>query len=104
MRSFPLIWQKTSDFFDFFKVILSFLYYNEPILKKQEQSRMKKALSIILSLVIVFSATSVFNTTSASAVDSETSTALTKIDNTKWQYNSEDDVYYQIGNGYLRYT
>jgi hypothetical protein len=27
-------------------------------------------------------------------------TTLSKIDNTKWQYNAEDDVYYQIGISY----
>ncbi|MDO4648594.1 MAG: subtype A tannase [Eubacteriales bacterium] len=31
---------------------------------------------------------------------SEVETALDQIDNTKWQYNEEDDVYYQIGISY----
>ena len=34
---------------------------------------------------------------SASSTTKEVSTTLSKIDMTKWQYNSEDKVYYQIG-------
>ena len=36
----------------------------------------------------------------ADIVSTDVSTNLTKIDSTKWSYNSEDDVYYQIGISY----
>ena len=39
--------------------------------------------------------TSTLSLSSLSSGDIET--ALAKIDNTKWQYNSDDDVYYQLG-------
>ncbi|MBQ6368271.1 MAG: hypothetical protein IJJ30_07045 [Erysipelotrichaceae bacterium] len=37
---------------------------------------------------------------SADAGDSTVTTSLPKIDNTKWSYNADDDVYYQIGISY----
>lgn len=40
------------------------------------------------------------STASASAAASSASTTLSKIDNTKWLYNSDNDVYYQIGISY----
>lgn len=38
--------------------------------------------------------------TSASTQSGEVVTNLPQIDNTKWQYNSDDNVYYQIGISY----
>ena len=58
---------------------------------------MKKILSIILSFAIALSVTCGLTAISAKAEDSAPVTSLSTIDNTKWQYNSEDDVYYQIG-------
>ena len=45
--------------------------------------------------VIETGAAEILDTSEAEAV-----TTLSKIDNTKWQYNAEDDVYYQIGISY----
>ncbi len=58
---------------------------------------MKKILSVILSFAIALSVTCGLTAISAKAEDSAPVTSLSTIDNTKWQYNSEDDVYYQIG-------
>lgn len=54
-------------------------------------------MSVIVSLAIALSVTCGLTTTSANAEDSAAESALPTIDNTKWQYNSEDDVYYQLG-------
>ena len=58
---------------------------------------MRKIMSVIVSLAIALSVTCGLTTTSANAEDSAAESALPTIDNTKWQYNSEDDVYYQLG-------
>ena len=58
---------------------------------------MRKIMSVIVSLAIALSVTCGLTTTSANAEDSAAEAALPTIDNTKWQYNSEDDVYYQLG-------
>ena len=58
---------------------------------------MRKIMSVIVSLAITLSVTCGLTTTSANAEDSAAESALPTIDNTKWQYNSEDDVYYQLG-------
>ena len=73
---------------------------------------MKKRLSVILCAIlaasVVFAGCGNGGTTtgtssetssqsSAPSTTKEVSTTLDKIDMTKWQYNSEDKVYYQIG-------
>lgn len=77
----------------------------------------KKTLSIIsLMLCFCFLAAGCGNTSTTTGTDNSTSdtagiekgedtmgeavTALGKIDNKAWQYNSDDDVYYQIGISY----
>ena len=76
---------------------------------------MKKRFSInlctILASTMVFAGCGNSSTTtgtsseassqsSASSTTKEVSTTLSKIDMTKWQYNSDDKVYYQIGISY----
>ena len=76
---------------------------------------MKKRFSIILWTILastmVFAGCGNSSTTtgtsseassqsSASSTTKEVSTTLSKIDMTKWQYNSDDKVYYQIGISY----
>lgn len=76
---------------------------------------MKKRFSIILCTILastmVFAGCGNSSTTtgtsseassqsSASSTTKEVSTTLSKIDMTKWQYNSDDKVYYQIGISY----
>ncbi|MBR0420397.1 MAG: hypothetical protein IJI66_14640 [Erysipelotrichaceae bacterium] len=68
---------------------------------------MKKAhilftcLLMIVSLVACTSSKEEDNTAKdATENNNEISTGLSKIDNTKWSYNSDDDVYYQIGISY----
>ena len=65
--------------------------------KKESLYKMRKIMSVIVSLAIALSVTCGLTTTSANAEDSAAESALPTIDNTKWQYNSEDDVYYQLG-------
>lgn len=65
--------------------------------KKESFYKMRKIMSVIVSLAIALSVTCGLTTTSANAEDSAAESALPTIDNTKWQYNSEDDVYYQLG-------
>ena len=77
----------------------------------------KKTLSIIsLMLCFCFLAAGCGNTSTTTGTDNSTSdtagiekgedtmgeavTAFGKIDNKAWQYNSDDDVYYQIGISY----
>ncbi|MBR3017843.1 MAG: tannase, partial [Clostridia bacterium] len=52
---------------------------------------MKKALSILLALTMLLSLNVGF---------AEEAAPLEKIDMTKWQYNEEDDVYWQVGLSY----
>ena len=68
---------------------------------------MKKAhilftcLLMIVSLAACTSSKEEDNTAEdATENNNEISTGLSKIDNTKWSYNSDDDVYYQIGISY----
>ena len=68
---------------------------------------MKKALILftcllmIVSLAACSSSKEEDNTAEdATENNNEISTGLSKIDNTKWSYNSDDDVYYQIGISY----
>ena len=56
---------------------------------------MKKILSILTALTVLLSVGGM-SAISASADDSVT-TGLSKIDSSRWQYNADDDVYYQIG-------
>ena len=65
--------------------------------KKESFYKMRKIMSVIVSLAIALSVTCGLTTTSANTEDSAAESALPTIDNTKWQYNSEDDVYYQLG-------
>ena len=72
---------------------------------------MKKRISIILCAIlassVIFagcannnssqSASQSTSSTASSAVSGEVKTTLDKIDMTKWQYNADDKVYYQIG-------
>lgn len=66
---------------------------------------MKKNLTILLAviLILVLAVNEGLPGLAASAegsdnsVDTETAAGLAKIDNTKWQYNIDDDVFYQIG-------
>ena len=72
---------------------------------------MKKGISIILCAIlasnVIFagcannnssqSASQSTSSTASSAVSGEVKTTLDKIDMTKWQYNADDKVYYQIG-------
>ncbi len=68
---------------------------------------MKKIIAIILSalLCVLLAACGNDNQEEASKETQETAataveTNLSTIDNTKWQYNSDDDVYYQTGISY----
>ena len=56
---------------------------------------MKKILSILTALTVLLSVGGM-SAISASADDSVT-TGLSKIDSSRWQYNADDDVYYQLG-------
>ena len=62
------------------------------------------AMAMALSLAACGSGTSTTTPaaaeSSAAAEQSQAVTNLSKIDNTAWQYNAEDDVYYQIGISY----
>ena len=58
---------------------------------------MEKIMSVILSFAIALTVTFGLAATSANAEDSSAEISLSTIDNAKWQYNAEDDVYYQIG-------
>lgn len=62
------------------------------------------AMAMALSLTACGSGTSTTTPaaeeSSAAAEQSQAVTNLSKIDNTAWQYNAEDDVYYQIGISY----
>lgn len=62
------------------------------------------AMAMALSLAACGSGTSTTTPaaaeSSAAAEQSQAVTNLSKIDNTAWQYNAEDDIYYQIGISY----
>ncbi|MCR5174911.1 MAG: tannase, partial [Oscillospiraceae bacterium] len=64
---------------------------------------MKRTLHMILAAVLIFSlaVTGILPAASAeeanAAADTETASGLAKIDSTKWMYNFDDDVYYQLG-------
>ena len=73
----------------------------------------RKTLSLIMAVVMAVSVTAWGSETGSpdetvteaaegkqSASLSDVQTNLAKIDNTSWQYNAEDDVYYQIGISY----
>lgn len=63
----------------------------------------KKVISELAALSMLASGCAASQTTataSASASTASVVTNLSKIDNTKWQYNSDADVYYQIGVSY----
>lgn len=61
------------------------------------------AAMLVCSMIMLCACGNTVNTTESTSEDSsktETSaavTSLSQIDNTKWQYNEEDDVYYQLG-------
>lgn len=52
---------------------------------------MKKLLAVITALALMLGMSAAF---------AEEETALAKIDMTKWQYNADDDVYWQVGLSY----
>lgn len=56
----------------------------------------KKSIAIILVLVMI-AALAACEGSKSSESTSATETTLSQIDMSKWQYNSDDDVYYQIG-------
>jgi hypothetical protein len=64
----------------------------------------KKVISGLAALSMLASGCAASQTTSTAAAASASTasvvTNLSKIDNTKWQYNSDADVYYQIGVSY----
>ena len=68
----------------------------------------RKAMMICLAVLLGLGLGACRNTTEEAeeeqsaeeAKETETVTNLSKIDNTKWSYNSDDDVYYQIGISY----
>ena len=69
--------------------------------------KIKRSAVILASSTLLFCAcansadTKVADTESVSqtevVTETEAVTSLAQIDNTKWQYNAEDDVYYQLG-------
>ena len=75
--------------------------------------KIRKTISLIMAVVMAVSVTAWGSETGSpdetvteaagvrqTASMSEVQTNLAKIDNTSWQYNAEDDVYYQIGISY----
>ncbi|MBR2258764.1 MAG: tannase [Blautia sp.] len=75
--------------------------------------KIRKTISLIMAVVMAVSVTAWGSETGSpdetvteaagvrqTASMSEAQTNLAKIDNTSWQYNAEDDVYYQIGISY----
>lgn len=56
----------------------------------------KKSIAIILVLVMI-AALAACEGSKSSESTASTETTLSQIDMSKWQYNSDDDVYYQIG-------
>ena len=69
-----------------------------------------KKLMIICMAVLLTATVSACNkstdttdTTDQEKTDTVIETGLSKIDNSKWSYNSDDDVYYQIGISYCEY-
>ncbi len=64
---------------------------------------MKKIISILLCAVMcagICLGLAACGGTGSSSEGTEVTTSLETIDNSKWQYNSDDDVYYQIGISY----
>lgn len=59
----------------------------------------KKCLVAILVLVMITTLPACSGNTAGSA-SSAAKTSLSQIDMSKWLYNSDDDVYYQIGISY----
>ena len=64
-------------------------------MRKRKSKRRVIAVMLILCMTMVLALASCGN--SSDTETSEVSTALSQIDMSKWQYNSDDDVYYQIG-------
>ncbi len=71
--------------------------------------RWKKEMALCLAGVLAFSAAALGSMQNVAAAESaevaadtesEVSASLEQIDMTKWQYNEDDDVYYQIGISY----
>ncbi|MBR3244934.1 MAG: tannase [Parasporobacterium sp.] len=67
---------------------------------------MKRITLIVLSCILCFilaacsSSKQESGSSQETAADASSVTAFSVIDNSKWQYNSDDDVYYQIGLSY----
>ena len=62
--------------------------------KDERVEEMKKWIAILLAGIMALSLASCSGSNESS---SEASTSLAKIDNSKWLYNEDDDVYYQTG-------
>jgi len=62
-------------------------------------NHLRKGIAVMLILVMT-AALSACSGSSANETSSSVETALSQIDMSKWQYNEDDDVYYQIGISY----
>ena len=60
---------------------------------------LRKGIAVMLILIMT-AALSACSGNSANETSSSVQTTLSQIDMSKWQYNEDDDVYYQIGISY----
>ena len=60
---------------------------------------LRKGIAVMLILIMT-AALSACSGNSANETSSSAETTLSQIDMSKWQYNEDDDVYYQIGISY----
>ncbi len=60
----------------------------------------RKCIAVILILIMTAALSACSGGSSGSSEDGAVETSLSQIDMSKWQYNADDDVYYQIGISY----